>query len=108
MERSLIGQRITVARPVPTDPEHQGREGKPGGSVRPMAGPVVPITGANGGSEQALLGGPGESPGATVGLSAGEAVAEPSGRADDFSWPRGVVNVEPAVAEPAVPDIAAA
>ncbi len=108
IERSLSSQRVPVALPVPAEPEQQGRKGKPGGSVRPMAGPVVPLTGANVGSEQALLGGPGESPGATVGLSAGEAVAEPSGRADDFSWPRGVVNVEPAVAEPAVPDIAAA
>jgi hypothetical protein len=59
------------------------------------------------GSEQVLLGGPGESPGATVGPSAGEAVAAPSGRADDFSWPRGVVNVEPAAVEPAAPDTAA-
>jgi WD40 repeat protein len=78
------------------------------GLVRPMAGPVVPLTGANVGSEQVLLGGPGESPGATVGLSADEAVAAPSGRADDFGWPRGVVNVEPAVVEPAAPDTAAA
>ncbi len=70
--------------------------------------PVVPLTGANIGSEQVLLGGPGESPGATVGLSADTAVAAPSGRADDFGWPRGVVNVEPAAAESAAPDTAAA
>jgi uncharacterized protein len=108
IERSLGSQRVPVALPVSAEPEHRGRKGKPGGSVRPMAGPVVPLTGANIGSEQVLLGGPGESPGATVGLSAGEAVAAPSGRADDCSWPRGVVNVEPAVVEPAVPDIAAA
>src|SRR5262249_22610967 len=44
-----------------------GRRGQPDGSVRPMAGPVVPLTGANIGSEQVLLGGSGESPGATVG-----------------------------------------
>ena len=67
-----------------------------------MAGPVVPLTDSNVGS-----GGPGESPGATVGLSAGEAVAAPSGRADDFSWPRGVVNVEPATADLTAPDTAA-
>jgi len=73
-----------------------------------MAGPVVPLTGANVGSEQVLLGGPGENPGATVGLSAVEAVAAPSGRADDFSWPRGAVNVEPVAVEPAAPDTAAA
>ena len=43
-----------------------------------------------------------------MGLSAGEAVAAPSGRADDFGWPRGAVNVEPAAAESAAPDTAAA
>jgi len=43
----------------------------------------------------------------TRALTKGEALAGPSGRADDFSWPRGVVNVEPAAAEPATPDIAA-
>jgi uncharacterized protein len=101
-------QKVPVALPVPAEPEQPGRKGKPGGSVRPIAGPVVPLTGANVGSEQLLLGGPGDSPGATVGLSAGQAVAAPSGRADDFSWPRGVVNGEPAAAEPAAPDTAAA
>jgi uncharacterized protein len=106
IERGLSSQRVPVALPVPAEPEHRGRKGKPGGSVRPMAGPVVPLTGANVGSEQVLLGGPGESPAATVWLSAGEAVAAPSGRADDFGWPRGVVNVEAAVVEPA-PDTAA-
>jgi hypothetical protein len=108
IERSLSSQRVPVALPIPAEPEQRGRKGKLGGSVRPMAGPVVPLTGTNVGSEQVLLGGPSESPRATVGLNAGEAVAAPSGRADDFGWPRGVVNVEQAVVEPAAPDIAAA
>src|SRR5262249_9206092 len=102
--------------PVPAEPEQRARKGKAGGSVRPLVGPVVPLTGANVGSAQVLLGGPNESPGATVGPSAGEAVAAPSGRADDFGWPRGVGNVGPAavvhveqdVAGRAAPDIAAA
>src|SRR5262249_26411958 len=51
---------------------------------------------------------PNESPGATVRLSSGEALAAPSGRADDFSWPRGVVNVEPATADLAAPETAPA
>ena len=108
IERSLSSQRVPVALPGLPEPEHPGRKGKAGGSVRPMAGPVVPLTGTNVGSEQVLLGGPDEGPGATVELSGGEAVAAPSGRADDFSWPRGVVNVEPAAAESAAPDTAAA
>src|SRR6201993_265700 len=84
------------------------RKGNPGGSVPPVAGPVVPLTGANIGLEQVLLGGPGESRGATVGLIAGKAVAAPSGRADDFGWPRGVVNIEPAAAEAIEPAAAEA
>ena len=104
IEHSLSSQRVPVALPIPAEPEHPGRNGKAGGSVRPMAGPVVPLTGANVGSEQVLLGGPGESPGATVGLSTDDAVAAPSGRADNFSWPRGVVHVEPAAVEPAASD----
>jgi uncharacterized protein len=108
IERSLSSQRVPVALPVPAEPEQRARKGKPSGSVRPMVGPVVPLTGANVGLEQVLLGGPGESPGATVGLSTGDAVTAPTGRADDFGWPRGVVNVEPAAAEAAAPDTAAA
>ena len=107
IERSLSSQRVPVALPVPAEPEHRGTKGKPDGSVRPMAGPVVPLTGTNVGSEQVLLGGPDESPWATVELSGGEAVAAPSGRADDFSWPRGVVNVELAAPDTAAPDTAA-
>ena len=33
-------------------------------------------------------------------LTKGEPVAAPSGRADDFSWPRGAVNMEPGAVEP--------
>ena len=107
IERSLNSQRVPVALPLPAEPEHRGRKGKPGGLIRPMAGPVVPLTGPNVGSEQVLLGGPAESAGSTVGLSAGQDTAAPTARADDFTWPRGVVNVEQAAVEPAAPDTAA-
>src|SRR5262245_41032211 len=50
IDRSL--QRVPVALPVPAEPEQQRRKGKAGGSVRPMVGPVVPLTAANVGSEQ--------------------------------------------------------
>jgi hypothetical protein len=104
IERTLSSQKVPVALPVPAEPEHRGSKGKPGKSVRSMAGPVVPLTGTNVGSEHVLLGGPGET---TRGLGAGEAVVAPSGRADDFRWPRGVFDVEPAVAEPAAAETAA-
>jgi hypothetical protein len=41
---------------------------------------------------------------ATRTLTKGEPVAASTGRADDFSWPRGSVNVEPATPEPGAPD----
>src|SRR5258705_3809326 len=51
IERSLSSQRVPVALPIPAESEHRGRKGKPGGSVRPMGDPGVPLTGANVGSE---------------------------------------------------------
>jgi len=54
------------------------------------------------------MGGPAAATGASVTLTKGEPLAAPSGRADDFSWPRGAVNVEPVAVEPAAPDTAAA
>jgi uncharacterized protein len=59
------------------------------------------------------MGGPSATPAAATGapltraLTKSEALAAPSGRADDFSWPRGAV-IEPTIAEPASPDTAAA
>jgi hypothetical protein len=93
IERSL-SQRVPVALPVPAEPEHRGTQSKPRGSIRPVAGPVVPLTGANVGSERVLLGGAAESRGASDGLSAGEGVGAPTGRADDFTWPRGDITTE--------------
>jgi uncharacterized protein len=107
IERSLNNQRVPVALPVPAEPEHGGRKSKPAGSIRPMVGPVMILTGPNVGSEQVLLGGRGESSGATEGLVAREHTRAPTARADDFAWPRGVLNVEQAAVEPAAPDTAA-
>ena len=106
IERSLNSQRVPVALPVPAEPEHHGGKGKPAGSIRPMAGPVVTLTGPNVGSEQVLLGGRGEVSGATEGLIAREHTRAPTARADDFAWPRGAVNVEQPAVEPAAPDTA--
>ncbi len=61
--------------------------------ARPLAGPVVPLT-LNTGNSDELLGGAGATSAradatATGVLVKGDAVAAPSGRADDFIWPRG-------------------
>ena len=70
--------------PVPTDAKS---------TVRPVAGPVVPLTVTPVNSEE-LLGGAGSQPvhsDATANrvLVKGEPVPAPPGRADDFVWPQG-------------------
>ena len=99
IERGLSSQRVPVALPVPVDQASPAAKGKPGDALRPVAGPVVPLTGANTGSEKVLLG---ETRGrqpvivdpvATPVLSTREAVA-PAGRADDFRWPRGDISTD--------------
>ncbi len=91
--------------PVPAD-------GKP--TARPLAGPVVPLTMTSAGSEE-LLGGSGvagaRADATAVGvLVKGDAVSAPSGRADDFWWPRGSPPPAPPVAAtpPAAPAAASA
>ena len=61
--------------------------------ARPLAGPVVPLTLTTGNSDE-LLGGAGATSARADATAAGvlvkgDAVAAPSGRADDFIWPRG-------------------
>ena len=91
--------------PVPAD-------GKP--TARPLAGPVVPLTMTSTGSEE-LLGGSGvagvRADATALGvLVKGDAVSAPSGRADDFWWPRGSPPPAPPVAAtpPAAPPAASA
>jgi uncharacterized protein len=101
-----------VALPVPVGSTPQAPKAKADGPAqRPAAGPVVPLTDTRIAPEE-LIGG-GATPAAATGgsvfnaLTKGEPLAAPSGRADDFSWPRGMVNLEPAAVEPAAPDTAA-
>jgi hypothetical protein len=79
--------------------------------VRPLAGPVMPLTTTPANSDE-LLGGSGTGTAhgdviATRVLVKGEPVVAPAGRADDFAWPRGGnANSTPPVA--AAPEGAAA
>jgi hypothetical protein len=80
-----------VALPAP-EPQQQ-TPAKPGvPAPRPMAGPVIPLTGANTAPEDLAGSGPQRAappdPTAARVLVRGEPPAAPSGRADDFSWPR--------------------
>src|SRR5262245_45811431 len=102
IERIIGTKGMPVALPVPVGSGPQVPNAKGGGPAqRPAAGPVVPLTETRVAPEE-LLGGGGTPAAAATGvtvtraLAKGEALAAPSGRADDFRWPRGVVNVEPA------------
>jgi hypothetical protein len=108
IERIGGNKSVPVALPVPVGSDPQAPNAKAGGPAqRPVAGPVVPLTETRIAPEE-LIGGPAAATGASVTLTKGEPLAAPSGRADDFSWPRGAVNVEPVAVEPAAPDTAAA
>jgi uncharacterized protein len=90
----IVGKSMPVALPVPVGPDPQTPKGKADGAAqRPEAGPAVPLTQTHIAPEE-LLGGNAAAP-ASVALAKGGPLAAPRGRADDFSWPRGImVNVE--------------
>jgi lysophospholipase L1-like esterase len=99
IERIIGNKGMPVALPVPVGSSPQVPDSKGGGPAqRPAAGPVVPLTETRVAPEE-LLGGGGATP--VRALTKGEPLAAPSGRADDFSWPRG------ALSEAAAPDTAA-
>ena len=87
--RSLLARQTPVALPAPEPALLQ--TGRPG-AARPLAGPVVPLTASIGGGKELLGGGParpvGNDPLATRVLVRGEPVTAPTGRADNFAWPK--------------------
>jgi hypothetical protein len=96
--RLLAARSGPIALPTePATPDSNVVPGQP--APRPLAGPIVPLVAATVNSDQ-LLGGPGTRPAAVDALAArtlvkGEPLAPPPGRADDFSWPRREVGLEP-------------
>jgi hypothetical protein len=86
-----FGNRATVT--LPSSPIEPASPDKP--AERPLSGPVVPLTGAPPKDGDELLGGANGSSlhgdaVATKVLAKGEAITAPAGRADNFSWPRGI------------------
>ena len=83
----LAALRIPVALPTPVDQDVRTRQGKVGGTTKPDAGPVLPLTKPGVDAEKVLLGGPTEKlpltsdPVAARVLSTGEAVMPSTGRA---------------------------
>jgi uncharacterized protein len=96
IERELA--RLTPAPAAPTalsppEPTQTPAPGEPTQvPARPLAGPVVPLTGTHSDSGELLGGAPSKpsspSPLATRVLVKGEPINAPTGRADDFAWPR--------------------
>jgi hypothetical protein len=92
IDRIVGNKGMSVALAVPVAPDPQAPKGKADGvAQRPAAGPVVPLTQTTIAPEELLGGDPTPATGA---LARGGPLAAPSGRADDFSWPRSIINVE--------------
>jgi hypothetical protein len=111
LQRNIANRAIPVALPAP-EPAVQTPGARPSGPApRPVAGPVVPLTASIGGSDELLGGGGGRAPRpvavdpvATRVLTKGEPINAPTGRSDDFSWPRGnVVTAAPTAVPAAAP-----
>src|SRR5262249_50645341 len=92
IRRVMLARGAPVAMPVPAEKETPQAPAKPGVPTRPVAGPVVPLTGMTAGSDGLLGGGPARTtssdPVVNRVLVRGEPVAAPAGRADNFAWPR--------------------
>ena len=96
IERQMVNHAAPLALPLPTDQGAQApAAAKPGApSQRPAVGPVLPLTALNAGSDELLGGGrhnrsaPATDASASRVLTKGEPIPAPTGRADDFSWPR--------------------
>jgi hypothetical protein len=110
IDRHIANRGLPVALPVPVDPGPQAPNAKPGSPAqRPAVGPVVPLTTLSNEREELVGGGraaprsPQTDPAAARVMTKGEPIHGPSGRGDDFSWPRGssAASAEPAVADPA-------
>ena len=105
IQRTLANRTTPVALPNTIEPAGPTPGGRPGGPAqRPLVGPVVPLTTLATGQNELLGGGAarpstGSDPVATRVLTKGEAIPAPSGRADDFNWPRGGVASDPSLAD---------
>jgi hypothetical protein len=104
-------RRVMANHVVPVAlPAQEGAPAKPGAGPRPAVGPVLPLTADTSVDSNNLLGDGGRTtpanadPMAVRVLTHGDPIAAPSGRADDFSWPRsgGNANAE-AAPEPVTP-----
>ena len=105
IQRTIANRSTPVALPTAVEPATAPGVRPGGPAQRPLVGPVVPLTALATGQSELLGGGParpatGSDPVATRVLTKGEAIPAASGRADDFSWPRGgAAAYDPSLAE---------
>src|SRR5712672_4720706 len=93
IQRGLMANATPVSLPAPEEPAPPVAVARPDNApiVRPLAGPVMPLTTAAEADE--LLGGGGTRQAAVDPIAArvlvrGEQTNAPAGRGDDFAWPR--------------------
>ncbi len=91
--RRVLTRATPVALPVQEEPQKPAGPAQPSGPApRPVAGPVIPLTGHIPAGEGLVGGGsqgaPVADPLASRVLVKGEAMDPARGRADDFAWPR--------------------
>ena len=105
IQRGLMANATPVSLPAPEEPAPPVAVARPDNApiVRPLAGPVMPLTTAAEADE--LLGGGGARQAAVDPIAArvlgrGEQTNAPAGRGDDFAWPRR--NVAPLGTDPVV------
>src|SRR5258705_222537 len=105
IQRGLMANATPVSLPAPEEPAPPVAVARPDNApiVRPLAGPVMPLTTAAEADE--LLGGGGTRQAAVDPIAArvlvrGEQTNAPAGRGDDFAWPRR--NVAPLGTDPVV------
>jgi uncharacterized protein len=108
----VLSNRLTPVA-LPTTDETLGKASNAG--PRPLAGPVLPLAAAANTDGNELIGASGRAapltpdPTAVKVLSRGDSIAPPSGRADDFTWPRpgadanGTADVAPDPIAPVMP-----
>jgi hypothetical protein len=112
IQRLMTARAAPMAMPGLEQPQNPAAPGET--PARAAVGPVVPLTGNPAAAEE--LAGAGPSRGAAADpvtvkvLLRGEAIQPPSGRADDFAWPKSDSEpdiIEPVAATPPVPPAAA-
>jgi hypothetical protein len=114
IQRLMQARATPVALPAPEpQPQTPATPGAP--AARPVAGPVIPLTAVTAAPEDLVGTGPGRGassatsdPTAARVLVRGEPPAAPSGRADDFSWPRPEVDNASIIPAAVVPNAAPA